>query len=332
MDEINNRRVATQSRTTQLRDLLGNAAQSLENRACVYATGSFGRLEAREDSDLDLFIVGKTDTESKASPKGSQLSHLDEICLKADLIRATKQLGIKEFDGDGKYLQHYSVAEFTSTLGKPEDDANNTLTGRLLLCLESKPLLGEDVYKSVIKEVIDAYWRDYDDHKSEFLPAYLTNDILRLWRTFCVNYEARTERRPDPKKIKGKIKNYKLKHSRMLTCYSSLLYLLTIYKRHKTVTPDDAFNMTQLTPIDRVSWLLDQSEASAAHKDATSLLQQYDKFLKLTSIGETALEGVFSDTDKSKTYMEESRKFGDDMYATLSKIDESSRYYRIIVV
>lgn len=243
-----------------------------------------------------------------------------------------KDIGIKDFYGDGKYLSHYSVAEFTKTLGRPEDDANNTLTGRLLMFLESQPLLGKDVYEKIIRQVIDAYWRDYDDHRNEFIPAYLSNDILRLWRTFYVNYEARTERKPDSKKIKGKVKNYKLKHSRMLTCYSALLYLLLVYKVNKTVSPDNAFEMTQLTPTQRLEWILSQGAASGAHHDVNILIGQYEKFLELTNVGEMKLAEIFLDKEKYNYYMQESRNFGDCMYNALSKIDENSRYYRIIVV
>src|SRR4029077_19402552 len=77
-------------------------------------------------------------------------------------------------------------------------------------------------YDEIVRDVIDGYWRDYQDHQANFMPAFLANDILRIWRTFCVNYEARTKREPDDKKASGKLKNYKLKHSRLLTCYSAL--------------------------------------------------------------------------------------------------------------
>lgn len=204
MPQITSRREYTKERTEALQKKLGNASQLLGEKACVYATGSFGRLEASSESDLDLFIVGKV--ESVESGEGAvnkrQLSRLDEICVKADLIEATRELKFPDFDGDGKYLAHYSVDELTKTLGKPEDDANNTLTGRLLLFLESRPLIGEGAYQSIIEDVIAAYWRDFEDHKTDFMPAYLANDILRLWRTFCVNYEARTQRQPHEKKLR----------------------------------------------------------------------------------------------------------------------------------
>lgn len=332
MSIISSRRSYTERKTQALRLTLSPSEEILNRKACVYATGSFGRLEAYEESDLDLFIVGLDDEADEAGTSSSSLSNLDAILVKSDLIRAVREAGIKDFDGDGKYLYHYSVSEFTRTLGKPEDDANNTLTGRLLMFLESQPLLGVDVYKAIIRKVIDAYWRDYDDHKNEFIPAYLSNDILRLWRTFCVNYEARTERKPDSKKIKGKIKNYKLKHSRMLTCYSALLYLLFIYKVKQTVAPEDAFDMTQMTPTQRLEWILSQSAAGEAHSDIGALIGQYEKFLELTSVGEAKLSEIFLDKNKYSSYMQESRNFGDCMYKALSKIDENSRYYRIIVV
>ena len=71
------------------------------------------------------------------------LSFLSEILVKSDLIRATRGLGIRDFDGDGKYLVHHATHLLTGTLGKPEDDAFNTFTPRLLLLLESYPLVEE---------------------------------------------------------------------------------------------------------------------------------------------------------------------------------------------
>ncbi|MBF0392428.1 MAG: hypothetical protein HQL38_07080 [Alphaproteobacteria bacterium] len=317
-----------------MQTLLGRAGELLGNCACVYATGSFGRLEAGAKSDLDLFIVGKADPARVGSDgtKESQLKRLDEICIKAELIDATRKLKFPDFDGDGKYLAHYSVDELTKTLGKPEDDARNTLTGRLLLFLESRPLLGDVVYSDIIDEVIAAYWRDYSDHKLNFMPAYLTNDILRLWRTFCVNYEARTLREPEDKKLKGKIKNYKLKHSRMLTCYSALLYLLGVYSRHQTVSPSDASDMTKLTPTQRLEWIVDQAEFASAHEHIRVLFGQYELFLDRTGGGDEKLKEIFSDPQKGRECMEESYHFGDLMFEAMRAIGSDNRLFRLIVV
>jgi hypothetical protein len=300
---------------------LKEAADLADGKACVYATGSFGRCEASRHSDLDLFILGKGD--GKAGPdgvEGSLLKRLDEICIKADLIEATRKLKIPEFSGDGRYLTHYSVHEFTRALGTPEDDVTNTFTARLLLLLESCPLVGSAVYQEVIEEVVAQYWRDYGDHKTDFMPAFLANDILRLWRTFCVNYEARTERVPEEQKAKGKLKNYKLKHSRLLTCYSALLYVLAIYDRHGTVSPSDAVEMIRLTPTERLEWILRQPDLDRAHNEVTELLAQYELFLTATNNQEVELVRRFMDKPTSQSYLADAYRFGDLVFKVLTRI------------
>lgn len=333
MSELGDRRFDTAARIAQLRERLKDASALAEGKACVYATGSFGRCEASQYSDLDLFIVGKRDRQLGPDGKeGSLLKRLDEICIKADLIEVTRELKIPEFSGDGRYLTHYSVHEFTKTLGTPEDDVTNTFTARLLLLLESRPLLESAVYREVTEEVIAAYWRDYEDHKTDFMPAFLANDILRLWRTFCVNYEARTARVPDEERAKGKLKNYKLKHSRLLTCYSALLYLLAVYGRQQTVSPADAMAMIDLTPTERLEWILGQPGLAHSHGKVSELLAQYERFLEATNAEEEELVRRFMDKETSKSYVSAAYKFGDLVFEVLTSIGNGNLFHRLLVV
>lgn len=329
MSQLESRREFTQRRANELVNQLGRAKDLLGSRACVYATGSFGRLEATAASDLDIFIVSCA-ASGEVDDRG--LSRLDEICVKADLIDSIRRLEIKDFDGDGKYLQHHKVTDFISNIGGPEDDNKNTLTGRLLLFLESRPLLGEGVYKRVIEDVVAAYWRDYEDHKSDFVPAYLVNDILRLWRTFCVNYEARTRRDPEEEKIKRKVKNYKLKFSRMLTCYSALLYLLHIFVKDGTVAPEDAVFMTQMTPTQRLEWLIDQGAPQGKCRPIKDLLVEYENFLNLTNKEEEVINRIFSNKELSEPYFKSGYRFGDLMFEALNEVGAGSRLLRLIAV
>lgn len=333
MSELANRRSQTATRIALIHGRLNDARVLAEGKACVYATGSFGRCEASEHSDLDLFIVGKTDGKPGTDGKeGKLLNRLDEICIKADLIETTRALGIPEFSGDGRYLMHYSVQDFTKTLGTPEDDVTNTFTARLLLLLESRPLVETAVYREVTKDVIAAYWRDYADHKVDFMPAFLANDILRLWRTFCVNYEARTARVPDREKAKGKLKNYKLKHSRLLTCYSALLYLLTIYGKQQTVSPADAMAMIELTPTERLEWILSQPDMGHVHGKVNALLTQYERFLETTNANEDELVSRFMDKKLGQSYVSAAYKFGDLVFGLLTSIGKENQFHRLLVV
>jgi hypothetical protein len=227
---------------------------------------------------------------------------------------------------------HYAADELTDTLGKPEDDVTNTFTARLLLLLESRPLLETRVYDELTREVVAAYWRDYEDHKADFMPAFLGNDILRLWRTFCVNYEAGTEREPEEKKAKGKIKNYKLKHSRLLTCYSAVLYLLGIYEQQKSVHPQDVLKMIGLTPTGRLEWLRDQVYLSDAKDTIERLLQQYESFLETTDAPESELIERFMDKERTRSYFDAANEFGDLVFDALTRIGKNTRFHRLLVV
>jgi predicted nucleotidyltransferase len=328
LGELAERRTQTAARLAKLSDRLKAAEVLAAGKACVYATGSFGRGEASPHSDLDLFILGK----SRPDRNESLLKRLDEICIKADLIEFTRELQIPEFSGDGRYLSHYSVKDLTKTLGAPEDDVTNTFTARLLLLLESCPLVESAVYEDLLEEVLEAYWRDYPDHKNDFMPAFLANDILRLWRTFCVNYEARTERVPDMQKAKGKLKNYKLKHSRLLTCYSAILSLLAVYRQKKTVTPTDCLSMIHRTPTERLEWLVEQSELSASHSNIKKLLDQYERFLCTTNRDEEELVHKFMERDESRRFMKEAYEFGDTLFDVLTSIGDANHFHRLLVV
>ena len=323
---LNQRRAQTADRIKLLRAEVSRAEQLCRGAACVYVTGSFGRREASTHSDLDLFIVGI------GTHKDPALSRLNQILVKADLIDASKKLDLPEFSGDGEYLTHHTVAELLETLGKPEDDASNTFTARLLLLLESSPLIGEPEYNRIVDDVIASYWRDYERNKNDFVPAFLANDILRMWRTFCVNYEARTQSVPPQKKAKRSLKNYKLKHSRMLTCYSALLYLLALFSKNGTVSPTDAGSMIRLTPTQRLEWMISQPELKEASTTLEKLIAAYERFLSNTDASEEDLVERFLDKNIKKLYWESSFEFGDLIFQAFSLIGNNNRFHRLLVV
>jgi predicted nucleotidyltransferase len=331
--ELSERRVLTVKKIEHLRSRLAAADKLVRHNACVYMTGSFGRGEASGYSDLDLFILGKAKGKLKREGKRtSRLRRLDEIRLMAELIRVTDELRFPPFSGDGRWLVQHSEDDLIQTLGTQHDDVENTFTARLLLLLESRPLLGIRIYDEVISVVVNTYWRDYDDHKADFIPAFLANDILRLWRTLCINYEANPRIVSEDEKAKRRVKNYKLKHSRLLTCYSALLYLLYIHKQNNTVGPTDVLAMIRLTPTQRLEYLSKQRRLSISRAALEKLLSQYDVFLSTTNCKEDVLIEQFKNRAVSKTYMDKANEFGDSMFDALRTIGDGSRFYRLLVV
>ena len=86
-------------RLEQLRlRLTGMAELEKQSDLCIYVTGSYGRFEASEQSDLDVFFL-QNDKDSRSSLNG-----ISEIIIKADLIGLVRGLGFPEFTDGGKYL------------------------------------------------------------------------------------------------------------------------------------------------------------------------------------------------------------------------------------
>lgn len=329
---LEERKKFSEQKIGELREALTTTEDRCRNKACVYLTGSFGRGEAGDHSDLDLFLVGRSaGQEVSGNLKGKPtLQRLDQILVKADLIRTSKSLGFPPFSGDGEFLTYHESKELIDKLGDRDDDSQNTFTARLLLLLESTPLLNAELYNSVVDDVIAEYWGEYPDHSSDFLPAYLSNDILRLWRTFCINYEARTEREPSDKKAKRKIKNYKLKSSRLLTCYSSILYLLSTHSRNRTVSPQDAREMIALTPTARLEMLAKMHPE--AEEDLNRALELHADFLKNTNVSEDDLMSRFANKAEYLVCMNSAQEFGTCIYRALKTIGADGDMHRLLVV
>lgn len=329
---IEERRQFSDEKFERLRKSLELAPEICADRACVYATGSFGRREASEHSDIDLFIVSLSDEGDEDRIGRSRLSKLDEILLKADLIRASRKLKFPEFSQDGRFLQSHTARKLVRSTGDQYDDADNSFTARLLLLLESRPLTGNAVHAKIIDDVIAKYWSEFPRYIDCFMPAYLANDVLRYWRTLCLNYEANTSEEALKYPAKRKIKNYKLKHSRMLTCYSALLVLLHIFVKNGTVTVSDVQKMVYQTPTQRIEWLAASAENADLAKVIQQLLERYERFLDVTSAPEKELTQLFSDDVQARRLRNERSDFGDLVYKALFLIGQDNSFYRRLVV
>jgi hypothetical protein len=341
MGTIKERQRYSDERFEALRNELNEAAEICADKACIYATGSFGRREASEFSDFDLFIV------SLGADRKDRywLTNLDGILVKADLIRATKKLGFPPFSGDGKFLEQHTAQKLIATTGTEADDATNTFTARLLLLLESRPLIGNNVHTKIIDDVIAKYWKEFPTHADSFMPAFVANDILRYWRTLCLNYEARTSEQTSKDRAKRKLANYKLKHSRMLTCFSALLFLLDLCVKNLTVSVTNAKKMVSLTPTSRIESVAQNSPNVKLVRVTNELLDLYERFLLVTSVSPEEQIQLFSDESSRKKLREEQSRFGDLVYEALYSIGKvarqtvsdaaqvsSNRFYRRLVV
>ena len=294
---------------------------------CVYATGSYGRLEGWEESDVDLFFLYDGDKNTAPFPWTTFAQ------LASCLITATEQMGFPPFSGDGKYLEVLYVRDMEDVLGSPDDDSTNAFTARMLLLLESQPVYDEQLYAALLERIVGFYYRDFADHADDFVPGFLINDILRFWRTLTLNYEhhrlklrtlAGDELRE--KKAASALKNYKLKVSRMATCFSMIANLSS---EPRPVTAETVLTLCRMTPTERLTRLSDR--AAEATEIVTQLEVAYDEFLAYVQRPEAVLLNEFADDALRRTQLASATRYGELIHELLVAVVPSDRLRYLVV-
>lgn len=289
-------------------------AQALPDLS-IFAAGSYGRLEASPHSDIDLFFIYKGEPDSIESRKTSELR------LFGSLIGIADDMGFPTFSNDGQYLRTVESKDLLRELGSATDDALNYFTLRMLMILESRPVFQNQAYEEILYSIFDSYYRDYPDHEASFEPWFLLNDIERFWKTLLLNYEnKRNQNGPDTDKNKQKVRNFKLKFSRMTTCFATVAALGA---RPKPVGIDDLMALVKLTPRERLLSAQDHVPAAAPHVDA--LLSDYAWFMEQTALTEEELRSHFADRSSRSEMFERANSYGDKMFDLIAAIDQAGR-------
>lgn len=291
---------------------------------CIYITGSFGRKEAHADSDLDLFFV------QRGEKKENKISYVEKALMDASVIRSCRKLKFPEFTKGGIYLEVHYLKDILNVLGSPDDDHLNYFTARMLLILESIPICNDNVYDDSVSDIILTYYRDYHEHENNFKPVFLLNDIHRYWRTMCLNYEHIRNRKmnmSDKEKNKSHLKNLKLKFSRLLTCYSMIISIMSL---PGSVGHDDIKSLVYKSPMERL-WGIVQ-----ARKELRSLVEgivgDYAWFLEKTGVNEErALEWI-SDRGRRDEAFERGREFGRKIHSLVTQAPSDKDLLRYLIV
>jgi hypothetical protein len=230
---------------------------------CIFAAGSLGRLDSGLSSDLDVFVT----------TMGKEIGRLQEINFFASIVRLNEELSYPPLSNDGEFLKVFHVSKNEKKVGSAIDDTENWFTTRMLLLLESNFLYNERSYHLHKKKILDFYFRD-SSGQTDFKPVFLLNDILRYWRTLCLNYEQKA--RTSPTKS-WKKKNFNLKFSRMLSVFGTVLPLILM----KNVTSEKIEALSSLPPMERLASGLDDLDAPDLEEPFKTLLDYYEFFLTI---------------------------------------------------
>lgn len=297
------------------------------NHLTIFSAGSYARYEASEFSDIDIFLVCKQEREDLPKP------HTSELRLFAELIKLADIMGFPEFSNDCEYLKILYSPQILKNMGSAIDDYENYFTMRMLLLLESRCLFDNDLYDEITKEIIKSYFIDYPDHEQTFQPVFLLNDICRFWKTLLMNYEHKRIGSVDTeiKKTKQKVRNYKLKFSRMTTCFATIAAICS-YKI--PVTQDKVIEQTRLTPRQRLESI--PTRVPEAEEAVQEVLDRYSHFLDKTGLNTQDLENCFSDKAKRTEMFQDAAEYGSSMYRLLQVLDscqtENFKFLRYLVI
>ena len=261
-DALAERREKSGKRLASVRNAVEKCSTIKATGLAIFCAGSLARMEAGDKSDLDIFVTADGD--------GKSHGRLFQIELFSELMALNRRLSFPPFSNDGEYLKIYCMNELKSETGSRFDDSENLFTARMLLILESQPMVNEATYGEHLHKIIEHYYRDRNGTGS-FRPLFLLNDLLRYWRTLCLNYEAH---RHNPDRPFRK-KNVNLRFSRMLTVFSTVLPLVG----QPIDTVEKLEELCKKTPLDRLAAGLDMLNDSTLATRWHDILNGYAEFL-----------------------------------------------------
>lgn len=284
----------------------GESVSNLGRRLCIYATGSYGREEASDKSDIDLFFV---------AAQGEKIRQTEKFELFAELIRLNRELKLPDFSRDATFLEVHPYDALLDNIGRPEDDYGNTFTARMLLLLESRCIWKNSLHDALIEAVLNRYFDDYAWHSGDFVPRFFINDLTRFWKTLCLNYEAYRTR---DDRSAMRLENLKLRYSRKLTCFSLIVSLVG----REAVSPTMAKEACLLTPMQRLDQRAEESRNKEVRQLVDELQDAYSAFLKLCD-GCRGLKQDNSPLATEDTWLDakaRSNGFGDNLVKLLEKL------------
>lgn len=289
----------------------------------IFVAGSYARNEASVYSDIDLFFVLDGSIDEVENPTLTQMRSFSRIIEEADGLQ------FPTFSNDGEFLRILEKSKMLRELGGRNDDYLNYFTARMLMLLESKPVYGEAAYNEMVKDIVGAYFRDYTHHPRDFRPVFLINDIIRFWKTLCLNYEHKRNQPSEnaAQKTKQKVKNLKLKFSRMLTCFGSIAAIIDM---NETAGIDEILSLRDMTPMERLEQVV--SRQAILREPFSDLMAEYTWFLELTDVSGEELSASFTSEPLRNEAFGRAEVFGDAMYRIVHEVADNSGYLRYLVI
>ena len=239
--------------------------------------GSLARNECTENSDVDWTLL----IDGQSRPEHYSFGHI----VRDKLENAEMQ----EPGSTGMFGQITFGHDLINYIGG-EDDTNHNISRRILMLLESDNIVwtgsnkGGTAYERILKGIIKQYFEHDSGYKSDIgsktkVPRFLLNDIIRFWRTMCVDFAYKQKEQHGKK---WALRNIKLRISRKLIFVKGLLMCISCYNNDDLKIEDieeHLKNMSMLKPLDILIKICTENKVD--QQDLVNLFNSYDEFLGL---------------------------------------------------
>lgn len=181
-----------------------------DDRFIVGVNGSYARREVTGGSDVDLFVLFRHDAMKEAQD------------VQATLGKRLEADGFKMSAPGGVFSSPLTVSMLTQSIGGM-DDTNEYITRRMLLLLEGEWMHNSTQFERARTRLLDQYVAA--TIRREQICLFLLNDIIRYWRTICVDFEHKVQSDGKPREIRL----IKLRFSRMLLFFAGVMAVGSTY-------------------------------------------------------------------------------------------------------
>jgi len=267
--------------------ILASLPDEIAGRFSIVMTGSYGRCEASQESDLDVFTI--VDSKDIIKPFRAIARKLNSAIRKIVPKNPGKT-------GTFGFKAVISIDQILKDIAGV-NDTNKNITRRMLMLLEGKALINHKKFTDYRKKLLEAYIKTRVD--SGQMAFFFLNDIIRYWRTMATDYESKTT---DDDRNWG-VRSIKLRFSRKLIYFSGIITAAETVDGSHAVKINRVVKLLDQCPIDRIQ----EIGQIYAPELTGELIEHYRYFINEISKPDvrTTLDNMHRNNRvKNKTYIE----------------------------